>query len=256
MIERKEPTLGGPAPTDTSENRTRKPAPRPSEPSRQPPASRPAPSAAIRAAEKQNPSGNGLLYFTFLLALAGLAGSGYLAWQGQQQAQNAQAIRADLEARVAELEGKLSTSEDNLLESAEAMKAKLVWADSEIRKLWGVSYDTNRKAIAANTDAIEALSKKVDGNNSKLLADIKKQLGSVDGKLLAAQATVDEQLERLNTQISKLSGLEKQMGQLRNDLTSRIKTNEEAVKAIDIYRLTINRDLLALKDQVNNLQAK
>ena len=30
------------------------------------------------------------------------------------------------------------------------MKAKLVWADSEIRKLWGVSYDTNRKAIAAN----------------------------------------------------------------------------------------------------------
>lgn len=256
MIERKEPTLGGPAPTEPGDNRARKATPRPTEPARQPAAARPAPSAAIRAAEQQNPSGNALLYFTFLLALAGLAGSGYLAWQGQQQAQTSQAIRAQLEARVAELEGKLSMSEDNALESAEAMKAKLVWADSEIRKLWGVSYDTNRKAIAANTDAIDALTKKLDGNNSKLLADIKKQLGSVDGKLLAAQATVDEQLERLNTQIGKLIGLEKQMTQLRSDLTGRIKTNEEAVKAIDIYRLTINRDLMALKDQVNNLQPK
>ena len=252
MIERKEPTLGAPSPTQEPDPRTRKPVARPPEAR----AAKPAPSAAIRAAQAQNGPGSGLVMFALFLALAGVAGSGFLAWQGQVQVERHQAKQAQLEARIAELESQLTVSEGAALESTEAMKAKLVWADSEIRKLWGVSYDTNRKAIAANTDAIAALEKKLDSNVVKVLADVKKQLGSVDGKLLAAQATVDEQLERLNTQITKLSGLEKQFGQLRNDLTGRIKTNEEAVKAIDIYRLTINRDLIALKEQVNALQPR
>lgn len=252
MIERKEPTLGNLGAHPESEPRRPAPAAGKPAPTQRPATNgKPAPSAAIRAAESQSRSGQGLLMFTLLLAIAGLAGSAYLAWQTQQLEVANAATRAGLEARIAELEGKLSVSEGEALESAEQMKAKLVWADSEIRKLWGVSYDTNRKAIAANTDSIDKLTKRLDSNTAKLLADVKAQLGNVDGKLLAAQATVDEQMDRMSEQVAKLQGLEKQLNQLRTDLSGRLKSNEEAIKAIDVYRLSINRDLLALKEKLN-----
>lgn len=267
MNERKEPTLGGPSPSegDARTQRPSRPASGASEPSEstraaaaRPSSARSAPAAspAIRAAQAQNSPGQGLTVVALLLALAGLGGSGFLAWQSQQlELANAQQ-RSRLEARIAELEGKLSMTEGEVMESAEAFKAKLVWADAEIRKLWGVAYDTNRKGIAANSDAIAALSKKLDSGNAKLLAEVKQQISSVDFKLLSAQATVDEQVSRIENQIDKLSGLEKQFGQLRTDLSARIKVNEEAVKSIDVYRKSVNRDLLELRDKVNTLQPK
>ncbi|MBB3169373.1 hypothetical protein [Simiduia aestuariiviva] len=251
MNERKEPTLGAAQP----EEATRRPAQRPAQPT----AGKAAPARPTRPQPSPRPApkpSQTLATLALLIAFAGVAGSGYLAWQLQQSKTESAVMRGQLEGRIAELEGKLSMTEGEVMESAEAFKAKLVWADSEIRKLWGVSYDTNRKAIAANTEAIEALGKKLDSSNSKLLADVKKQLGSVDGKLLAAQATVDEQIDRMHRQIDKLAGLEKQLTQLKSDMTGRLKSNEEAIKAIDIYRLTVNRDLVTLKEQVNALQAK
>lgn len=249
MNERKEPTLGDNSSTEVSEARQPRPT-RPTAPAR------PAPSPAISAAQQQEKSTSGLTLFALFIALAALAGSGYLAWQAQQAQVESAQMRGLLEARIAELEGKLTMTEGEAMESAAQFKAKLVWADSEIRKLWGVAYDTNRKGIADNKEAIEALSKKLDKSNASLLADIKKQLGSVDGKLLAAQATVDEQIDRIQSQMTKLAGLEKQFASLRNDLTGRIKINEEAVQAIDVYRRSINRDLLQLQEKVNTLQPK
>ena len=251
MNERKEPTLGASQPDEPARKTVQRPANTTSaaspRPNRAP--SPPAPRAEAKSSQT-------LATLAMMVALAGVAGSGFLAWQLQQTQAESAALRGQLEGRIAELEGKLSMTEGEVLESAEAFKAKLVWADSEIRKLWGVSYDTNRKAIAANTDAIDALTKKMDSNSSKLLADVKKQLGGVDSKLLAAQATVDEQMDRVHRQVEKLAGLEKQLTQLRTDMTGRLKANEEAIKAIDMYRLTVNRDLLSLKEQLNTLQPK
>lgn len=254
MTERKEPTLG--ASSDLPE-RDARPA-RPARPASATPSASAAarPSAAIRAAQAQDKSVSGLTLFALLIAIAALGGSGFLAWQAQQAKEQNAYMRSMLEARIAELEGKLTMTEGEAMESSAAFKAKLVWADSEIRKLWGVSYDTNRKNIEENKNAIAALTKQLDKTNASLLADVKKQLGSVDGKFLAAQATVDEQVSRIQSQMDKLAGLEKQFGTLRNDLSGRIKLNEEAVKAIDVYRLSINRDLRQLQERVNTLQPK
>jgi len=252
MTERKEPTLGNHTEAPERDARPTRPA-RPASAAASAP---PRPSPAIRAAQAQDKSGSGLTLFALIVAIAALGGSGYVAWQAQQlEVQNAH-LRSMLDARIAELEGKLTMTEGEAMESSAAFKAKLVWADSEIRKLWGVAYDTNRKNIEENKNAIDALSKKLDKANAGLLADVKKQLGSVDGKFLAAQATVDEQVSRIQTQMDKLAGLEKQFGTLRNDLSNRIKVNEEAVRSIDVYRLTINRDLRQLQDKVNALQPK
>ncbi|UTA47252.1 hypothetical protein L1F30_13910 [Simiduia sp. 21SJ11W-1] len=254
MNERKEPTLGAP---HSDEPPARKPTPRPAQPSGAARAPDPRPTRPQPSSRPVAPKASQTLAtIALLVAFAGVAGSGYLAWQLQQTQVQSAEMRGQLESRIAELEGQLSMTEGEVMESAEAFKAKLVWADSEIRKLWGVAYDTNRKAIAANTDAISDLEKKLASGNAKLLADVKKQLSGVDSKLLATQATVDDQLDRLHRQIEKLSGMEQQLNKLRNDLSGRLKTNEEAIKAIDIYRLTVNRDLVTLKEQVNALQAR
>lgn len=253
-MERKEPTLGTSSNTpDDSRRPANTPRPTATRPAARPPASG-TPRPVARSPEPKQ--SQGLAVFALLLALAGVAGSGYLAWQLQVEQQNTSAMRDKLEGRIAELEGKLNMTEGEAMESAEAFKAKLVWADSEIRKLWGVAYDTNRKGIAENKDDIAELAKKLDGSSKKLVAELKAQMGQVDGKLLAAQATVDEQYSRIQKELEKLAQLEKQFGQLRNDLTNRIKVNEEAVQAIDVYRRTINRDLLNLQERVNGIQSK
>src|SRR5690606_10123498 len=88
-------------------------------------------------------------------ALLGVGLGGFFGWkltQAQVQLQQA-------DNRIAELEGKLSMTSDQSSQSLTQVDAKLKWVDSEIRKLWGVSNDTNRKAIAANKNNIGDLEK-------------------------------------------------------------------------------------------------
>src|SRR5690606_1560833 len=88
--------------------------------------------------------------FAFLLALVGIGTASYSVWQ-LQLAQQSLSSAGD---RIAELEARLNLTSTESDQSVTKILEKLDWADSEIRKLWGVSYDTNRKAIAANKSDI------------------------------------------------------------------------------------------------------
>ena len=126
------------------------------------------------------------------------------------------------------------------------MQAKLKWADSEIRKLWAVSYDTNRKAIADNVDAI---------------TEINKQMKGIDGKVKNATKNVETDVKLLNelvdTQQVSLAQIEQKMTAVKTSaekmiqentaLTKRIERNEQAIEAIDTFRRTVNQQLLQLK---------
>jgi chromosome segregation ATPase len=199
-----------------------------------------------------------LAIIALLIALGGVGLGGYFGWQLTQ----AQTQLAAADARILELENRLSASSDESSQSLTQVDAKLRWADSEIRKLWGVAHDTNRKAIAANTEKIGELSKdmaavKKDTAAAKTAASgLQSQLASSKTAMDAAIAKVDgavsntaalskrlqdltEQLDRTEAQLASLRGIEQ-----------KVRTNEEAIAAIDAYRRTINRDILAIKQQL------
>lgn len=188
--------------------------------------------------------------FALLLALTALGLAGFVYWQFTLTQQSL----ALAEKRIVDLEGQLALTGDESSASMAAMQAKLKWADSEIRKLWGVSYDTNRKKITANEDSISALTKKANSMQSKVDKAVKST--SVEVKavsdLVAAQSSsltsVEKQQGNLQTQMQALIDRLNLMESELKQSDSRIKTNEQAIEAIDAFRRSVNKDLLQLKN--------
>ncbi len=215
--------------------------------------------SSARAARSSGPS-SFALSFSVLMALAALAGSGLLAWQ-LQQAQGQLVAAAE---RITVLEQKLDLAGDESTQSVTAIRAKLKWADAEIRKLWGVSYDTNRKSISGNKATIAKLKKQL-GTASKAASSAKTLASGHQGQLdkLKQQVSSDaESLSQLNEQtreqqqslqraVDKVNQANRQLALLKSDLAARVASNEEAIEAIDAYRRNINRDLLQLQQRLN-----
>lgn len=261
-MERKEPTLSGIAPdTDEIEERqvprsegSKVPRERPARESvgNRPTSARPRRTAA--AAAPPAASSNALVIVALLLALIGVGGSAYLGWQFYMAEQEL----VQSEARITDLERRLDVTYDESVGSIEAVQAKLQWADSEIRKLWGVSYDTNRGNITANREQIATLKKDLESvrgnaNSSRsALDDLNNSVAQVQASVtelekgLGAVQGQQQQLQNLREQLDQLSDRLTQV----NALASRVETNEEAIAAIDAYRRSINRDLMALKAQL------
>lgn len=187
--------------------------------------------------------------FALLLAITALGLAGFVYWQFMLTQQSLVAA----EARIVDLEGQLALTGDESNASMAAMQAKLKWADSEIRKLWGVSYDTNRKKIEASESAIAALEKKTSGIQGKVDKALKasstelKVLSDVVDAQQASFASVDKQQGNLQTQMQALIDRLNLMEAEQKQTSQRIKANEQAVEAIDAFRVSVNRDLLQLK---------
>ncbi|MGL6162664.1 hypothetical protein [Microbulbifer sp.] len=205
------------------------------------------------AAEPEERSGGGvsmLAVVALILALAGLGAAAFL----YNQWQLSRVALVDAESRIAELEKRFEMSDEESSASVEVLNAKAKENASEIRKLWGVSYDTNRKNIAANKNAAAANKKQLAG----LVSQVKGMESSVK-KVAAVESSLTE-LRKSNTESQRelkdsLTRLERQLASVRSDLTARVGANEEAVESIDAYRRSVNRDLVQLRDAIRSLQS-
>lgn len=205
--------------------------------------------------ETKRAGGSFVAILSLLLTLTVGAGAGYL-YQLNQQLQ-AQVI--DSEARLRALEKRLELTGDEATTSMEAVRAKLKWADSEIRKLWGVSHDKNRKSIKANQKSLTSLSSTVEKQKKQLLKaekDLIAQLKTLE-KLKVSLAAAEKNLTDFSAlkrqgqeNQDKLNSLLSQLGTLERTLEGRIRENEESIEAIDAYRLNHNREFLKLQQRV------
>ncbi|WP_237066029.1 hypothetical protein [Microbulbifer guangxiensis] len=238
-MQRKEPTIGGGAPSiePQLDNKPIGAAPQ-----------RPAPAPLEPEESRGGVSMVGV--FALILALAGLGASGFL----YNQWQLSRAALSDAENRIAELEKRFEMSDEESTASVEVLNARVKENASEIRKLWGVSYDTNRKSIEANKAAAAQAKKEVAALASKVSG-----LSSSVNKIAAVESALAE-LKKSNTSsqremTDKLARLERQLSSVRSDLTARVGANEEAVQSIDAYRRSVNKDLVQLRDAVRSLQS-
>ncbi|MFE8073261.1 hypothetical protein QQM79_19545 [Marinobacteraceae bacterium S3BR75-40.1] len=111
---------------------------------------------------------------------------------------------------LARFEGQLTETDQELAQSGDKVGDKMAFLESEIRKLWGVAYDRNRKAIKANDDQ---------------LAKLQKTLEKADGKLSELTSKLDSQaqkLEQLNTQVARIDKVEEAVSGLRADLGQKV----------------------------------
>ncbi len=197
--------------------------------------------------------------FAFLLALAGLGLAGFGYWQLLA----AQKVILDSDSRIVELEKRLELSDDESSQSVTALQARLKEADSEISKLWGVAYDRNRKSIQTQQKSLANLEKalkSVSTDTKQALSAAKSQSGAVTSlqkqseerqkQIANLQTELREQQLQTQAVVDLANRLEQQLRSLETDVVKRVKSNEEAIAAIDGYRRNINRELLQIREQL------
>lgn len=180
-----------------------------------------------------------------LIALLAVGGSGYLYWL-LLEAQDALAQSRDqmqqTQERVLSLESRLESSDDESTQSLTALQVRVRENESEIRKLWGVANDRNRKAIAALEESVNQLTTRLAAAEG-----VKATLQGMTGEVAVLTELVGAQQSAISgaTQASQQQGQTLQsLLQRLDELEGRVGNNEEAITAIDAFRVQVNRQLL------------
>lgn len=197
--------------------------------------------------------GNGFWKLMTAISLLAVGGLGAFSWQQQK-------VVADLNQRFESLSSRIESTDESLNQSGAALSIKIKdhtealdkhW--SEIKKLWGVSFDTNRKAIADNKEATaaqEAALKKAEQTVKALqtkVTAVEKSFDTVRGSALALTAQAEEQQNRLQQLGDSLTRLEKSVQQWQGTVNSKLTENEGA---FDAYRRQINQQLTQIRQQL------
>ncbi len=250
MTERREPTISHLSESDKASSQAGKAQSRSSSGRAKPASaqSRPAP-VSHRPVVVRSPLGP----FALVIALIGLAIGGFLYWQLMLTTDTLNQTQKELKAataRVSNLEQRLSLSDDESTQSITVVQAKVKENASEIRKLWGVSYDTNRKTI----DTLGKSFKKIQASIGSQTKQVKTALGNLDTELQilkdvseGQQSVVARADQWMNQQKGAMDSVLKRVDTLDSLVNKRIKNNEEAIKAIDAFRVQVNRELITLK---------
>lgn len=208
-----------------------------------------------RAAKDRGGSSIGVNLILVIL-LAGLMVAGWFVANQQQTLVAEKQAREAAEARIALMEDRLRMTDETLTEAGSETKSELGRWESEIRKLWAVSNERNKKWIEDNQAAL----KKHNGslaNLNKKQADLGTQLTSLQrsvaqqGDLRGELSQVSKQLEQmLKTQrelVDKVNAARQSVASLQAGLANRVTENEQAVASMDAYRVQLNNRLDALE---------
>jgi|MEHZ01.4.fsa_nt_MEHZ011210751.1_3 hypothetical protein len=201
--------------------------------------------------DQSGSGGKGGLIFLLLLSFSA---SGYLYYLLQES----NAAQADIGGRVANMEGKLSVTDESLSQSGAAMQAVLQDHDvqlesqmSEIRKLWGVSYDTNRTAI----DELRANSSTIATNLSNAVDQIE-ELGGMTNRVdvlgsqvLIQAADLEDALTWLRLTRDELN----QQASILDQIEAQSADNLDAIDSIDSFRIQMNQRFIQLEDEIRTL---
>lgn len=267
----------------------------------QPPAGRPAPSAAPQPPQTARPRGGGLL-LTLILLLLAAGGAGLAYWTAglMQTLEAQQAELAQTQARVGELEQLLELTNNSASQAGQTLMGRIAELeksvaekqahfDSEIAKLWTVSYQRNKPQLEEQKKRLEAYQAELAGLQDTLAGESRK-LGALDARV-AEMAGLTEDLAALE---QSLQGLQQQMGQLQKvsdeasfalalerderqaaagalsdrldrlsqqvqgaqALSGRIASMEQSIQAIDGSRRQFSQSLLQLREQLARLQSR
>jgi chromosome segregation ATPase len=208
--------------------------------------------------------GGGRLFANAILAMliVGLAAGGWFLAEQYQKLQVESAALADAKSRLEVVEDRLRVTDEALTETGTTTNEQINLWESEIRKLWAVSNDRNKKWIEDNQKAIEGIRKSV----TSLEAASKEMQGSIGRheSAFARQQEVIDQLTGIEVQlqqvsrsqrdlVDKVNASQQTVAQLQSGLANRVKENEQAVAAIDAYRLQLNARLADIERRLASL---
>lgn len=193
---------------------------------------------------------------------AGLMVAGWFIAEQYQRLQDSDRSLTDARTRIEVLEDRLRTTDEALTETGANTSEQINFWESEIRKLWAVTNDRNKKWIEDNQKAIAALQQSLAGLEATD-RDIRSTLGRHESAFARQQDVIDKitsmevQLQQIvrsqRDLVDRANAAQQSVASLQSGLANRVKENEDAVKAIDAYRLQLNSRLADLERRISNL---
>ena len=197
-----------------------------------------------------------------LISFFGVLGIGAVGWN---QYQGLLAKHENLLARFELLKSRLSSTDESVTQSGAAMqitisknKDELKKHWSEIRKLWGVSNDTNKSKIANNKKDITFLAnkrEKIERAVGVLESRLKKESSSISDMAINHMALTEE-LGKANKQlrdyIDQLNRLKKAVAKSDRALSE----NADAINAMDSFRRNMTQKIYELEQRPLALPAE
>lgn len=203
---------------------------------------------------------NGVLVFVIVLMAIMMGVGGFALWEVQQELEQSNRLLAQSQDKIRELDNRLSDTGDTASQKFKSMEAQIETNVSEIDKLWGVSYRTNRPNIEQNKRTLEQVSKQMATLDKELagrVATLQKDFDKLSKDMIETRQNILTDNEEMVTQVAivrgqiqdqnvqvegnrrKLSALEQDMGKV-----------QEAIDVIDRYRQQINQRLVELQSQI------
>ena len=194
------------------------------------------------------------------LLLAGLVLAGWFIANQQQTIAEEQARMETANKRLELLEERLIATDSAMSQEGQDTKSQINLWESEIRKLWAVSNERNKKWIKTNESNIASVKKSLNGIEAST-RDIKAAVGRHESAFDKQQALVD-QLTSLELQmqqvirgqrdlVDKVNSANQSVASLRANLAGKVNDNAEAVASMDAFRVAINSRLSELERRLN-----
>lgn len=189
------------------------------------------------------------VYVLLLLILSASAGAGYWLWQQNMQLRNE---LYGAKSEIQNLDHQLLAADVSANKQGETLEEILKNHGSEIRKLWGVAYDTNRKAIASNDASIDEIEKKLSSmrdtmsTQSQRIAIQSATFNEIEAgynKLVPAVALIDSSVKEMG---AKQEGQSEQMLVVKNAIAAQQGQNEAQALSLD----QVLQDLAMLQNKV------
>lgn len=193
------------------------------------------------------------------ILIGGLVLGGWFIANQQQMIAEEQVKAADANTRLERLESRLSATDSALSQEGDDTKEQINLWESEIRKLWAVSNDRNKKWIEDNQKSVKNLTGSLNGIEATN-RDLKASVGRHE-TAFAQQQTLIDSLASLELQIQqiargqrdlvdKVNAANQAVASLRSGFAAKVDDNGEAIASMDAYRVAINSRLADIERRI------
>ena len=194
------------------------------------------------------------------ILIAGLAGAGWFIANQHQLIGEQQNALDQADGRLRQLEDRLRMTDEALSDTGDETKEQINFWESEIRKLWAVSNERNKKWIEDNKAGITKQGKDIASvtaaqRTMKSAVDRHDQAFKQQQDIIDQLASVELQFQQLLSSqrdlVDKVNALQQQVSSVKSDIAGRVAENEQAITAIDAYRRQINNRLNDLERRLS-----
>ena len=197
-----------------------------------------------------------------VIFLLGLAAAGWFLFVQQEELGEERGRLDQANQRLMVLEERLSATDNAMMQEGQDTKEQIGFWQDEIRKLWAVSNERNKKWIKDNERSINKITASIDGvvastRNIQAAVDrhesaFEQQQGIID-QLASLELQLQQIVRSQRDLVDKVNKVNASFSQIRGDLSGKVNDNVEAIESIDAYRVTLNTKIRELELRLNQL---